>query len=256
MYDSARLAAGYAFDRPPVHEQILRQVSLPARALRALDIGCGAGRSTAALGDLAETVIGLEPMGSMLAHRRAVAPAASFVVGAAERLPFQAFAFDLVAAAGSLNYVDMSRFLPELLRVLTPGGLLVIYDFSEGRRAFDDGQLAAWFDSFERRYPWPPGYESFDVREIPFAQHGLRLGRYERLEVTLPMGLDAYLRYVLSDVNVEMACRNGVPEPEIRAWCRETLAAIFADEPIDILFAGYVACVFRAIDTPWFHRTE
>ncbi|MGH3298748.1 MAG: class I SAM-dependent methyltransferase, partial [Trebonia sp.] len=103
VYDNERLAVGYAFDRPPVHERILRSADLAARADRALDVGCGAGLSTAALAPLARQVVGLEPIPAMLAHRRTVAPQASFVIGQAERLPFTAGSFDLVSAAGSLN---------------------------------------------------------------------------------------------------------------------------------------------------------
>lgn len=65
---------------------------------RALDVGCGAGLSTAALAPLARQVIGLEPISAMLAHRQTVAPRAAFVIGQAERLPFPAGSFDLVAA--------------------------------------------------------------------------------------------------------------------------------------------------------------
>src|SRR6202522_2061189 len=96
VYDSGRRAEAYAFDRPPVHEQILRSVRLARQADRALDVGCGAGLSTAALAPLARRVIGLEPIPAMLAYRRTVAPHAGFVIGRAERLPFAAGCFDLV----------------------------------------------------------------------------------------------------------------------------------------------------------------
>jgi len=67
VYDSERLAAGYAFDRPPVHERILRSAPLKERpANLALDVGCGAGLSTAALAPFARQAIGLEPVATML----------------------------------------------------------------------------------------------------------------------------------------------------------------------------------------------
>jgi SAM-dependent methyltransferase len=116
VYDSERLAAGYAFDRPPIHEHILRSARLERRALagNALDAGCGAGLSTAALAPLERQVVGLEPIHAMLAHRRTVAPHARFVIGEAELLPLAAGSFDLVAAAGSLNYVDLPLALAEI----------------------------------------------------------------------------------------------------------------------------------------------
>ncbi len=156
VYDSERLAAGYAFDRPPIHEQILRSARLARRADRALDVGCGAGLSTAALAPLARQVVGLEPVPAMLAHRRTVAPRARFVIGRAERLPFPAESFDLVAAAGSLNYADLPLALAGIARVLTRDGTFLLYDFSVGRRSATGDELASWFTSFEQRFPWPP----------------------------------------------------------------------------------------------------
>src|ERR1700744_6589981 len=118
VYDSERLAAGSAFDRPPVHEQVLHSARLTGQQAWALDVGCGAGLSTAALAPLAQRVTGVEPVPAMLAHRRTVAPTAQFVIGRAERLPFTDGSFDLVTAAGSLNYTELAAARAERARVL------------------------------------------------------------------------------------------------------------------------------------------
>jgi SAM-dependent methyltransferase len=200
VYDSERLAAAYAFDRRPIHEQILRSARLDRPADQALDVGCGAGLSTAALAPLARQVVGLAPIPAMLAHRQTVAPRARFVIGQAERLPFAARSFDLVAAAGSLNYADLPSALAEIARVLAPSGTFLLYDFSVGRRTVSGDELAGWFASFEQRFPWPPGWQPFDVRELPLVAYGLRLLDYTEVETRLPMAFDAYLRYMLSEV--------------------------------------------------------
>jgi SAM-dependent methyltransferase len=242
VYDSERLAAAYAFDRPPVHEQILRSARLARRADQALDVGCGAGLSTAALAPLAGQVTGLEPVLAMLAHRRAVAPRARFVIGQAERLPFAAGSFDLVTAAGSLNYAHLPSALAEIARVLTRDGTFLLYDFSAGRRSVSGDELAAWFASFERRFPSPPGWQPFDVRELPLAGYGLRLIDYKDVEPRLPMGFDAYLRYMLSEVNVDNAiARRTYSAEEARDWCRKTLKAVFAAGEVTVVIPGYVA---------------
>ncbi|HCT81864.1 MAG TPA: hypothetical protein DGG94_21220 [Micromonosporaceae bacterium] len=224
VYRSEGLAAGYAFDRPRVHEQIVGRLRLDRCVKRALDIGCGAGLSAAALSDVAETVVGLEPQQNMLTHRRAVAPAARFAVGRAERLPFAAESFDLITAAGSLNYVDLHRFLPEAGRVLSPEGKLIVYDFGEGRRARGDTALEGWFKSFEDRYPSPPGY-AMDVR-------ALRPQRYEEFEVSISMTFDGYLRYALTEK----------PNAD-REWCQGTLADVFRNATLDVLFDAYLAVI-------------
>lgn len=247
VYESERLAAAYARDRPPIHERILRSARLDRQAERALDVGCGAGLSTAALTPLARQVVGLEPVSNMLMHRQTVAPQARFVIGQAERLPFESGSFDLVSAAGSLNYADLASALPEIARVLTPDGTFLLYDFSTGRRSVSGDELAGWFASFEQRFPWPPGWEPIDVRELPLAGYGLRLLDYTDIEVELPMAFDAYLRYMLSEVNVDDAITRGDHgAEEARAWCRETLQPVFADGDVTVVIPGYVASLARA----------
>lgn len=250
IYASARMAAGYAFSRPAVHPRIIERIAHDRRidrpVARALDIGCGAGLSSAALDPVAGCVVGLEPETGMLAHRRVVAPRASFVVARAEQLPFAAASFDLVTAAGALNYVDLAAFLPELARVLSARGLMVIYDFSAGRRLDGDGALDAWYTEFERRHPPKPGYD-MDVRAIAFGPAGLRLEAIEPFTVAVPMTAAEYVAYALSESGVELAVEGGASEAEIQAWCESTLAPIFDVRTRDVLFDAYVAYVRHAM---------
>jgi len=209
---------------------------------RALDVGCGAGRSTAALMSLARSVVGLEPAPAMLAHWRDVARAAMFVVGRAEALPFADGSFDVATAAGALNYTDPDRALPELSRVLADTGVLVIYDFSSGRRSRDAPALDAWFEAFERRYFYPPGY-ALDVRALDYGRAGLQLASFETFEVEVLLSFEAYVAYAMSEANVETAIASGVPELELREWCVQSLAPVFAGRSLMVAFDAYAAYV-------------
>jgi len=248
LYHSARLAAGYARARPPVHALIVEAVQRRfdelgiERARLALDLGCGTGLSTAALAPLASRAVGLEPALAMLRHGADVAPGARLVAGRAEELPFRDGAFGLLAAAGSLNYTNLAAVLPEAARVLREDGAFIIYDFSAGRRLAGDPRLDRWFSSFECRYPFPPGYE-MDVKSLAFSDAGLRLVRLEQFQVAVPMTAEAYEAYALSETNVEQAVRAGILEDDIAAWCRETLREVFEGATRDVLFDAYVAYV-------------
>lgn len=252
IYHSPRLAAGYAFHRPPVHRRIIaklrEQLHLTKPLQRALDIGCGAGLSTAALAPIAEVIVGIEPIATMLAYHAAVAKDAHFVVARAEQLPFTAQSFDLMTAAGSLNYADLDRFFPEAARVLTSSGVLAIYDFSEARRLREDRRLEQWYKSFTERFPAPPGY-AMDVRMLDYRRYGLELQAYEEFEVAVPMTHRSYVQYALSETRVERALMRGASETDIRAWCDNTLANIFAETPRDVLFDAYIAIVKHSEET-------
>jgi SAM-dependent methyltransferase len=204
VYGSAQ-AAGYAFDRPPVHRHQVARIAVRGRVL---DVGCGAGLSAAALHGLADAVVGLEPNAGMLAYRRQVAPHAHFVVGRAEQLPFAGASFDMITAAGSLNYVDLDLFFAEAKRVLRPGGVVVVYDFWPG----------PWFEVFERRYPSAPGY-ALDVE-------ALHPRRYERFDVTISMDHEASLRFMLTE--------RAEADPD---WLRQQLAALGPE----FVFHSYLA---------------
>ncbi|GAB4058198.1 class I SAM-dependent methyltransferase [Catellatospora paridis] len=242
VYDSADLARGYAFDRPAVHHRLLAAARLAGTARRALDVGCGAGVSTAALRPLAAQVIGVEPAAAMLVHRDAVAPGTSFAVARAEALPFPDASFDLVTAAGALNYTDLTRSLPQLRRVLAPSGRLVVYDFSEARHAAEGPALNTWFARFEQRFPWPPGWRPLDPRDLPGIEPGLRLLDYRDEVVAVRMTGEAYQRYALSEVNVDRAVRAGVlSRHDARTWCEQTLAEVFGAGELTVRFPGHVA---------------
>ncbi|HXW05996.1 MAG TPA: class I SAM-dependent methyltransferase [Vicinamibacterales bacterium] len=248
-YQSPRLAAGYAFSRPPVHRHVIdlvREHLRPdAHADRALDIGCGAGLSTAALQPLSSWTVGLEPIGVMLTHSREVAPDARFVIAAAERLPFTDDVFDLVAAAGSVNYADRAMLLSEAARVMSRGALFLIYDYSPGRRARNTDALAQWFREFQAQFPEASGYE-LDLRTLEYAGAGLRLEAYVESEVAMPMSLEAYLAYVLTETRVERTIAGGMAESAATAWCRGTLQHVFAHGALEVVFETCVAYVRHA----------
>jgi SAM-dependent methyltransferase len=165
-----RMAAGYALSRPAVHPLVIeriyqhlrpgtdklqparQQCSGGLRFARALDVGCGSGRSTQPLDRLAVQTFGIDVAEAMLAWASSVAPHAHFAAARAEALPISSASIGLITAAGSLNYAGLDLFFPEAARVLEPEGALVIYDFSPGRAFPDSASLDEWFSAFRHGY--------------------------------------------------------------------------------------------------------
>ncbi|GAB4363519.1 MAG: hypothetical protein OHK0021_07410 [Bryobacter sp.] len=247
-FASESMAAGYAQSRPPVHREIVRR-ALSEPVDRVLDVGCGAGFSTTALAGWARHTVGLEPAEPMLAYGRQMAPSGDFVVGQGECLPFPAQTFGGLTAAGSLNYANPAQSLAEARRVLVPGGWLLAYDFSAGRRmaGYDETEdpLAAWFAKFQESYAPPQGEAiPLDPETIAALAPEMALAHWERVEVVLPLYRNFYLNYMLTETNVAAAVRRGVPLDAIRHWCEDSLAKVWEgsgsiDGRRDILFRGY-----------------
>lgn len=96
-------------------------------ATRALDVGCGEGRFCRMLRDTGVAATGVDPTPALVAKARARDRAGRYVRGVAEALPFADAAFDLVVSYLSLiDIPDIDAAIPEMARVLAPGGTLLI----------------------------------------------------------------------------------------------------------------------------------
>jgi ubiquinone/menaquinone biosynthesis C-methylase UbiE len=113
---------------------------------RVLDVGCGSGAVTR---DIARRVgerglaVGLDPSPELLAVARGLAERAGlgdrveFREGNALRLPFPDGSFDVVVCATVLSHVPGGESaIPELVRVLRPGGRLGVFDFDADMTIF------------------------------------------------------------------------------------------------------------------------
>jgi demethylmenaquinone methyltransferase / 2-methoxy-6-polyprenyl-1,4-benzoquinol methylase len=123
---------------------------------RVLDICCGTGDLTIALarGGRA-TVLGSDFCHPMLTAARKKAPAARLFEADAMHLPVGDAALDLVTVAfGFRNLTNYEAGLREMRRVLKPGGVAAILEFSQPRNAL----FARVYHFYSRRIlPWIGG---------------------------------------------------------------------------------------------------
>jgi SAM-dependent methyltransferase len=115
------------FGRRYVLDPVMLGLVAAAPAKRALDVGCGEGRFCRMLSARGAEIVGLDPTEALLAQARRRDPFGRYVQGVAESLPFPDGAFDLVVSYLSLiDIADIHRAIPEMARVLAPGGRLLV----------------------------------------------------------------------------------------------------------------------------------
>lgn len=127
------------------------------RALRGiqgnvLDVACGTGDMAVSLVERGCTVTGVDISEEMLAIARQKAPMVTFMIADAEHLPFPDASFDAVTCAfGVRNFVHLEQGLNEMLRVLKPGGQLVILELATP----DSPVVKPFYNLYTRRIiPW------------------------------------------------------------------------------------------------------
>jgi ubiquinone/menaquinone biosynthesis C-methylase UbiE len=118
VYERAR--PGYP---PDAVEWLVDRLDLaPGRTL--LDLAAGTGKLTRSLARAGARVIAVDPSEPMLAKLRAALPGTEALVGTAEELPLPEGSVDAVTVAQAFHWFDCDLALPEIHRVLRPGGRL------------------------------------------------------------------------------------------------------------------------------------
>jgi SAM-dependent methyltransferase len=160
------VAEDYARFRPaPPAEAVEWVVALDAR--RAVDLAAGTGALSAQLADRVDQVLAVEPDARMAAVLGRRAPTVRRVLGSAEALPLATASVDLVAVASAWHWVDPARALPELARVLRPGGVLGVL-WSGPDRTVD--WVADVLGPLRDGLPRPPGRRRLEIPVgLPFS---------------------------------------------------------------------------------------
>ncbi len=192
-------------------------------ARRALDFGCGVGRLTQALAAYFDDVRGIDVAVSMIArarHENRSPERCHFEVNRRPHLRrFDDGTFDLVYSRLVLQHMPprlVRRYLPELLRVLAPGGLLVF-------------QLPTQIDDPERAFYEAPVRGGPLKRALPpWMVHAYRGVKYSLLRTGMPdMDMFGMARETVVDLvegcgaqilAIEPDQSHGTPVPGFQYW--------------------------------------
>jgi SAM-dependent methyltransferase len=249
-YDRSGVADDYDRYRPRPPDALLELLPRLAgveRARLVVDLGSGTGLSARFWSDIADEVVGIEPNDAMRAFAESRPDGANvrYVGASAYETGLAGGCADLVTASQSLHWMRPELVLPEIGRILRPGGVFCAYEyFSLQTPAWEPE--AAWQLVRERKARlradrglvqerWPTTRERLaesgvfsHVREL--ALHSVEQGDGERL-----VGL------ALSEGSLRTLLEAGVTEEEV-GLDRLRTAAARMPEPVP-WWIGYRAWV-------------
>jgi SAM-dependent methyltransferase len=135
-----RVADEYERTRPSYPPALLDALPLDGDAA-VLDLGAGTGKLTRVLAERYRDVTAVEPLANMRAMLERVLPNMTALAGSAERIPLDDGSVDGVFVAQAFHWFDKPVALPEIARVLRPGGVFAIV-WNEGNDDLPDPRPA------------------------------------------------------------------------------------------------------------------
>ena len=91
-----------------------------------VDLGAGTGKFTRALAAHGHRVVAIEPLEEMRAELAEAMPGVRALPGSAESMPLADASADVVCSAQAFHWFDHDAALPEIARILRPGGRLAL----------------------------------------------------------------------------------------------------------------------------------
>lgn len=118
-------AGAYERGRPPYPPEATAWL-VPESARAVVDLGAGTGKLTRALRAPGRELVAVEPSAGMREEFARVVPGIRALAGTAESIPLPDASADTVVCAQAWHWADPERAVPEVARLLRPGGRLAL----------------------------------------------------------------------------------------------------------------------------------
>ena len=242
-FDSQRIAEGYA-RRPWLHKEVIEQMKKDCdikQLKNGLDVGCGAGLSTKALKLLCERVTGTDISPEMILVCKKLYKDSSytFYVSKAEENKISIIPYDIITAAGVINWLDKDLFLNNAEKILNNEGLIVIYDFWITDKMNNNYEYTKWFhDDYLKMFPRP--YRKEYVWKQSDLPDTFKMENSIIYELEYEFSLIEFVDFMMIQSNVNEQIKKGVLSIiEVRNWMIKSLQPIFNNKKKTIVFEGY-----------------
>ena len=181
------VAADYDRYRPAPPPQALDWL-IPPDATAVLDLAAGTGAVTRLLVGRAARVVAVEPDERMRAVLAARCPEAEVLEGRGEDIPLADASVDAVVIASAWHWLDPERAVPEITRVLRPGGYLGVIWVSRDSRVGWVAEFNALMREAREADRAPDAPATGAPATGGSTADGSRKDRRRRREVTFPPG--------------------------------------------------------------------
>jgi SAM-dependent methyltransferase len=202
---------------------------------RVLDLAAGTGKFTRELLPFGAKSVAVEPSASMREILTRVVPGVPVIAGVGEAIPLRASSMDAVVVAQAFHWFDPPVALPEIARVLRPGGVLSLV-WNERDERDPVMQELTRMTRWDRCMPYPVG---MDFSPIIDASH--RFGPVTRsvFHFTQPLDRQALVDQVASRSYVRV-----LPDDERASFLAEVAA--FAGTLAEPIMMPYNTQLFTA----------
>ena len=227
-FDHPEAALRYAKYRPDYHELVMKQIrrflQFKHKLPLGLDIACGTGLSSKALGLISEKVIACDGSSHML-HHAIANEHISYFLKDENQLEFDENSFDIISIASGIHWMDTKKIFQTCENLLKPKAWLLIYDH---RILHEQTFLKGWYeDYFLQEYPAPARNKTEVQTEL--SEH-LAFIKEEKFVHEISFQTESFVQYLCTQSNVINAVLSGKKSyTEIENQLRNELLKISGD---------------------------
>ncbi len=166
-------------------------------------------------------------------------PNVNWVLSPAAPLPFVDRSVDLVTVTMALHWLDRSRFLPEVHRILAPGGWMLVISNRFRAEMVGNPAFHDWCRNvLYARFTTPPRYPDTFTDEEARA-YGIRFVARETYTNPITLSCDELIVYFPTQSNFISRIEEGTESVEsISEWLRQELDPFFTHDLETFMYGG------------------